>query len=447
MDKKVIIGLIVIILIGAGIWIAIRPIGEIPPIIRPPVVPEIREEIAAHGWSVKDDESQAAKEAVSMMKAKLGRSPDFVFLFSSIGYDEEKLLQEIRHLLPETKIYGGTSFLGVMTNDGFHVGERASLAIMGISSPDIVWGVGSASLDKLSPEEAGKTAVLAAIENAGKERNERPTIIFVTPAPGKEERILDGIMEVVGKDVPIFGGSSGDNELIGKWRQFVNEKVYANGLALAVAYTDLKVGYFYEAGYPVTGQRGTITRGKGRIIYEIDGRPAAKVYNEWAGGAIEEQLRNPGLVAAVVHEATFYPMARVLRIPGREPFYLTIHVFYVRPDHSLEVFANVEEGDEIVLLHGGWDILLDRFRTTPIKALAEFDIEKGEALFALYTYCAGTIVVIPEAKRPKMSLLVEGVIGDVPLIGTFTFGEQGFVPGIGNHHGSLINSIVLFSPK
>jgi len=447
MTKKVIIGLIVVVLIGVGIWIALKPKVEKPIEIGVPEVPGVEERMAGYGWSVNGDESQAVEEAVSMMKAKLEKSPDFAFLFSSIGYGEEKLLQEINELLPGTKIYGGTSCLGPMTADGFHVGEKASLAIMGISSEKIAWGVGGADLDKLSPREAGKEAVLGAIESAGKEKTEKPNIVFITAAPGMEETILKGIEDIVGKEVPIFGGSSGDNEIIGEWRQFVNDKVYSNGLALAVAYTDLKVSYFYEAGYPVTEQKGTVTKAEGRIIYEIDGRPAAEVYNEWTGDIFAQQLAEPGKVWGILAEATFYPIAKVLRAPGVEPFYLAVHPLDIRPDHSLGVFADMADGDEIVLLHGDWEILLNRFRTTPMKTLETFKLKKGEGLFALYTYCAGTMLAIPEEERPKMSLLVKEVIGDVPFIGNFTFGEQGYVPGVGNHHGNLVNSIVIFSPK
>jgi len=446
-DKKIIISLIIVVLIGVGIWLTSKPVKERPLIIKPPKAPEVRREIAASGWSLKDDEIEAAKEAVSMMKEKLGKSPDFVFLFSSVGYDEEKLLQEITRLLPGTKIYGGTSCLGPMTKDGFHVGKKASLAIMGISSEKITWGVGGANLDELSPREAGKAAVLAAIENAGKKKTEKPNIVFITPAPGKEEEILKGIEDIVGKETPIFGGSSGDNQITGEWRQFVNDKVYSKGLAVAVAYTDLKISYFYEAGYPVTEKRGTVTRAEGRVIYEIDGRPAAEVYNEWTGGIFAKQLAQPGKVWGILAEATFYPIAKVLRVPGMEPFYLAVHPLDIRPDHSLGVFADMATGGEIVLLHGNWEILLNRFLTTPTKALEKFKVKKGEGLFALYTYCAGTMLAIPEKERPKMPLLVKEVIGDIPFIGTFTFGEQGFVPGIGSHHGNLVNSIVIFSPK
>jgi len=67
----------------------------------------------------------------------------------------------------------------------------------------------------------------------------------------------------------------------------------------------------------------------------------------------------------------------------------------------------------------------------------------GKPLFGIYTYCAGTMLAIPETERPKIPLLVNNALGGVPFIGTFTFGEQGPL-GAGNHHGNLINSMVLF---
>lgn len=447
MSKKILIGAIVIIIIvGVFIWVFSLREKEKPIEVLPPEegLPEVGE--AAYGWSVADAEKEAAEEAVSMMKERLVGSPHFVFLFSSVGYEEGVLLEEIRNLLPEAKIYGGTTLLGPMTNEGFHVGEKASLAILGISSPGVSFGVGEANLDELSPQEAGKEAILAAIENAGKERTEKPNMVFTTPAPGMEERIIKGIEGIVGKETPILGGSSGDNDITGQWKQYANDKVYSNGIALAVMYTDLKVGFSYEAGYPVTGAKGTVTKAEGRVIYEIDGKPAAEVYNEWTAGAFDEQMKKPGVVWGILMEATYYPIAKILRAPGIEPFYLAVHPLGIREDYSLEVFADMKDGDEIALLQGDWEILLDRFRTTPTKALEQFKIEKGKALFALYTYCAGTLLAIPEGERAKAPLLVKEVIGDIPFIGTFTFGEQGFVPGIGNHHGNLVNSIVLIVP-
>jgi len=58
---------------------------------------------AGSGWSVKDEEEAAVEEAVSSARAQLkGKSPDFVILFSTVGYDSDKVLTGVRSLLGDS---------------------------------------------------------------------------------------------------------------------------------------------------------------------------------------------------------------------------------------------------------------------------------------------------------------------------------------------------------
>jgi hypothetical protein len=265
--NKIVISVIIIGLILIGAWTvgykSILKEGE----TLLPSTPEEKEEEEAiekekvvhvgYGWSVKIDETAAVDEAISSVKTQLkGKSPEFAILFSTEGYDSEKVLTEVRRLLGEdVQIYGGTSCLGVQTKDGFHVGEKGSgsLALLAMSSENITFGVGGVSIDDFSStREAGKAAIKAAIDasTSGNDKKEEvPKIVLITAAPGEEEEILLGIEDVIGKDVPVIGGSSADNEIVGKWKQFANEHVYSNGISLAAIYTDLKIGWAYEAGY------------------------------------------------------------------------------------------------------------------------------------------------------------------------------------------------------
>ena len=416
-----------------------------------PVVPEEKNvekgEIVSvgYGWSVNGDETNAVKEAVSSVKTQLkGKSPEFVLLFSTVGYDPVKVLSEVRRLLGDVQIYGGTSCLGVMSKDGFHAGEQGSLALMAISSENITVGVGGVSIDDFtSAREAGKAAIVDAINAAG-EHHGHPKIVLMTAAPGEEEDILAGIEEVIGGNVPVFGGSSGDNDITGKWKQYSSERVYSNGICLAVIYTDLKVGSAFEAGYLRTENRGTITKAEGRIIHEIDNHAAAEVYNTWTGGIVTEELETGG---SVLSKATFYPLAKVIKNGGKEDI-VSIHPLSINAsDNSLTVFANVEEGDEVLLMCGDWELLLNRCLTTPTRALESEDISKEDVCFAIYNYCAGTMLAIPEEERAKMPVLVKTAMGDAPLIGTFSFGEQGHIRGVGNRHNNLANWIIVFTEK
>ncbi|MEA2053475.1 MAG: FIST N-terminal domain-containing protein [Euryarchaeota archaeon] len=149
-------------------------------------------------------------------------------------------------------------------------------------------------------------------------------------------------------------------------QQFANENVYSNGISLTVIYTDLKVGWTYEAGYLRSENKGTVTRADGRIIYEIDNRPAAEIYNGWTGGTVvAEKLETGG---SILSATSCYPLAKIIKNEGKE-YTLSIHPLSINAtDHSLEVFANVEGGDKVMLMHGDWELLLNRALTTPTKA-------------------------------------------------------------------------------
>ncbi len=401
------------------------------------------------GWSINDDAVTAVNEAASLVTNKLGeKTPEYVILFSTVGYDLEIVLSEINKLFPDAQIYGGTSCSAVITEDGYHAGDVGSLALLGVSSENISFGVGGADIDEEeSARAAGEQAIKDAIINAGRE-GETPTVVLITAAVGYEEGILLGIEDVIGKDVPIMGGSAGDNKILGYWRQFANDKVYINGTSLTAVFTDLKVGSAFEAGYNVTTNEGNITRAEGRIIYEIDNQPAAEVYNNWTDGEIiGDSIELSEGEVSVLAESTFRPLAKIFTSPDESVYHLSIHPLSVNlSDKRLTVFANVEEGERIQLMEGDSDMILNRAHRTPNKALIDGGIEKGKGAFGIYTFCAGTMLGIEESDRPMIPLLVEGAIG-VPFIGTFTFGEQGHISEIGNKHGNLVNSMVIIGEE
>lgn len=63
------------------------------------------------------------------------------------------------------------------------------------------------------------------------------------------------------------------------------------------------------SGYLPTNKKGIITKAQGRTIYEIDGKPAAIVYNEWTDGAISEYLEKGGIILA---PTTLKPIGRII---------------------------------------------------------------------------------------------------------------------------------------
>ncbi len=445
MSKKNIIALIVMVVmvvIVVGIFTVLSLRKEKPFEALPPGEKLEKAENVGYGWSVKDTSREAVGEAVSMMKEKLeGKNPNYVLLWYTIAYDPSEIQDTLRELLgPDVQIQGNSSAVAVMSPDGYHLGEVGSLAILGIASDKVDIGVGGANLDELAPREAGRKAIQEAISNSRKEGS--PRFVYITATPGKEEGILLGIEDIIGTDVPIIGGSAGDETLTGKWSNIANDQTYTNSVVLGAVYTDLKIGQAHEFGYMKSVEQGIATRAEGRTLYEIDNRPAAEVYNEWTGDHFTKELKEGGMILT---EATFYPLAKIVHGEKEQTHLCVSHPGAINlPEKSITMFTDIETGDEIMLLHGNWEWLVNRAQSTARLAMRSENIASGEGLFAFYTFCAGTLLAIPEAERPKVPHLLRGEIGDVPFVGGFTLGEQVFLPGVGNRHTNLVNSLGIF---
>ncbi|HMB26218.1 MAG TPA: FIST N-terminal domain-containing protein, partial [Patescibacteria group bacterium] len=161
----------------------------------------------ASGWSVNEDSKKAVDEAMYSIRLGLnGQSPDFLIVQATEGIDYSTVIGEIHTVWPSVQIFGGTSHLATLTDDGYHQGESGSLSLLGVVSEKIEFAVGGSSFaDYSSPEKAVEEAIGLATADFSEEK---PELVFMTSAPGFEEKVLLEIKKILGPDVPVFGGSS-----------------------------------------------------------------------------------------------------------------------------------------------------------------------------------------------------------------------------------------------
>jgi len=369
-------------------------------------------------------------------------------LYSTVGYNTGQVLSNLRKELGKSPlIFGLTSSWGVITRDGVHVGKKGSLAIMGISSSAISFGISGAAISEGEDvTEKVSASIKKAITMAGKIEKSKPDMVLMAASPGLEEAVLEGVAKVLGKDVPVYGGSAADNSIAGKWKVFNNNESYSNGFALTVIFTDLKVGHAFHSGYLGSDKSGVATRvkdGESRTLLELDGKPAAEVYNSWAYDKYDKEIKEGG---NILGPASFYPLARKITTDGKAHF-IGIHPSEIdKKTKSLSLFANVKEGTRLYFTEGTENALIYRPRTITRRALINGRIKKDNARFGLFIYCGGTMMAVQ--KRVKEIVpIINKTLGQVPYIGAFTFGEQGNIRNFGNFHGNLMSSMVIVGDK
>jgi hypothetical protein len=415
------------------------------------------------GWSTKENPQEAVKEAAEMaLEGKKDKIPDFAIIFASSGSDMEAILSKAKELFKnKTKIYGGSSdSRAVMTNKGFaKATDRAyeyakmegkrSLAIMTVTSKDIIFGVGSANFaDYPSVQEGSKAAILNAIKNAGKSPNELPQAILVTPARGLEEEAIEGIERVVGNNTPILGGTPGGPT----FAVFGENKVYEKGVSLAVIYTKFSVGSIFEGGFDVKDpSTGIVTKVDGQAIVEIDNKPALDVYDGWLGGEIGKLCKETVRFDLVRGLLTLHPLYRKYTSSDGKVYSLFSHPWpkdKTLVERSVSTSTKIKVGERIYLSHGTWETLMNRVGNLPKNAKIHGKIDaNAKPIFGVGYICAGVMGTMPETERGKMPLMINYTNNDAPFIAPFTWGEQGHFPGIGNKHGNLLTSFLVISDK
>lgn len=415
------------------------------------------------GFSVAEEPRQAVTEATIMaLKGKTQRNPDFAIIFASSGSDLTRILHSVREILgKDIKIFGGTSdSRAVMTDKGFvRVTRRGyieagiegpkGLAIMTVSSKDITFGVGSADLSKFSStQEMSQNALLKAIENAGKTPNELPQIVLLCSTIGIEEEVLEGFEKVLNQTMPVLGGTAGGPNL----GVFGENESYKEGISVAVVYTDLPIGWIFEGGFDVTDNHaGTVTAIDGQNIIEIDNKPALEVYNEWLHGEIERLNEEVGEVGKIRDLLTLHPLYRKYTSHSGQDYFLFSHPWpkdIQLNDKTICTSTKIKIGEKIHLSHGTWETLINRIGNLPRKARIHGEMGMArEAVFSLGFICGGVMGVIPEEERDKLPFLVNYANNNAPFIAAFTWGEQGFFPGVGNKHGNLLTSFLVIGSK
>lgn len=369
-----------------------------------------------------------------------GPLPDFVALHGNADLDQDILRQTAQGTLPEGALHGATSCLGVMTQTGQQTAGAPGLGGFILHDPEGDYGTAMEPLAQ-APEHAAARATRRALHLAGRQ-GELPDLIWLSATPGHEEQILQGIQQVVGQNVPIIGGTAADNDLTGNWTVFDRDRTGQDAVVVSVLFPSTPLSFAYQNGYAPTAASGTVTRADGRVLYEIDNRPAAEVYDEWSQGqVIPDALSDP---APILSASTLWPLGRPVADLGGIPYYLLAHPSVVRPDGALELFADVEPGEILTQMTGTVDGLTARAGRVAglAREVGALDVDRIEG--ALMIYCGGCMLSV----RDRMDDVVSGIAQElpkIPFLGVFTFGEQGNILEAGNRHGNLMISCILFT--
>lgn len=383
--------------------------------------------------SIKTDARTALAELAAGIARPDGAKPDFVALHFAAGLADGIAARLGEHVQARA-LHGGTSCLGVMSEQGAAIADGSGSGAFAIYDPRGSYGTGAAPLGN-DPLSAAIKATLAALRAAGRD-GESPALIWLTAAPGCEEQVLAGVQHIVGRGTPILGGSSADNAVTGQWRQMSNGRLLQGSVVVSVLFPSGSISTAFQGGYAPTGENGLVTAAQGRKLLRIDDMPATEVYAYWTRGAVPVATDRP---LSILSDSTLHPLGVVTDHIAGVPFHMLAHPATSHPDGSLDLFADLREGDRVWQMKGTPDSLIDRAGAVARTALGAGQTPLG----ALVIYCGGCLLAQP-GRLPEVVAQIRTALRGAPFLGVFTFGEQGILSSDQSRHGNLMYSCTVF---
>ncbi len=393
------------------------------------------------GFSDNGDAKKAAQDAQNMAV----KSAEFAIVFASSNYDPQKTYDEIRSVLKEANIIGGTTAGEICNLSGKAVTN--SICVLAIGGKILKSSVGVGKELSKNGEKAGIEAATSAYQTL----DFNPYTMFVgmmkkTPLDivkmktftnivlpdgmsSSEEDFLRGITTVTGRNYPIIGGSTGDDLKLKQTWQFGNG-VHTDSGVLGVISGGIKIGTAIGNNYrPITNKGAAVTKSYGRIVYEMNNRPAAEV--------MKELLQVDELTHDYFAE---HPLGfKSLDISNE---YVIKSIMKENPDKSLTFYSEVPIGAYFNIMETNKEILEEKFIETLNKAIIDAGNPKEIGAVIIFN-CIYKHIANQRCSSNDFDVIWKVLNRNVPVIGFNTYGEQGSTTGGSIGHHNQTSSILI----
>ncbi len=231
------------------------------------------------------------------------------------------------------------------------------------------------------------------------------------------EKVVKGLEKSLGPDKLFFGGMAGDDWQIKETFVFTNKKETNYGIVALVLNGDkINLKGMATTGWKPLGITRTVTKSKGKLLYEIDGKPALELYLKYLGKEDKLTANNFKIFEDLSIEYPFIVERDENETVQKTPMRIDTN------ERALVMDMPMPEGSKF------W------FTSPPEFDIVEEVIEKAtqlkqdtneEADALLVFSCAGRQPILGPMITDENEGLAE--VWNAPMAGFFTYGEFGRV--------------------
>jgi hypothetical protein len=351
------------------------------------------------GCSNAEDETVAVEQFAEQLKQP---ALSFVMFFVSSLYDLPRINDELKKHF-DCPLFGCTTS-GEITPEGYLQHSITGFSAGGegfIAHPFLIESLHEAQTNDTAQVFKELKESQQEIREAKPERNIFG-MLLIDGLSVMEEKIIAILSDAAG-DMPIVGGSAGDDIKLEQTHVYSNGKFYTDAALFIMCETVLPFVPIKTQHFTASDNRLVITKAtpENRIVQEINGLPAAQEY-----------ARIVGVEAADINPDVFSTYPVMLKLGGK---YYVRSIQKVNEDGSLRFFCAIDEG--LVLRVASGENLVENLD----EALNEVREELPEIKLTIGFDC---ILRLLEVKQKNLEKEVNEIFKKNRVIGFNTYGEQ-----------------------
>lgn len=332
-------------------------------------------------------------------------NPSVVLLFAAPAFfqdiDAKTKLKERLSAIPVI----GTSTAGEISNGGVTEG---SVTFFAIKFNDTL--VRTACAPLLQSADSHQTGQNLAVELHA--ANLQAVIIFGPGTNVNGTSLIEGLVSRLDNHVIVTGGLAGDNLDFKKTYTICNAEMLTDHAVAVGFYGDsLVVGCGAEGGWRPFGPARRVTKAKDNILYEIDGKPALRLYKQYLGEKAR-QLPASGLL---------YPFA-ILRDDRTISGVIRTALDIDHEKEALILAGDIPENCRVCLMHADTDALTQGAAQAAAEAL-RMHAGAEENGCALIVSCVGRKMVYGIDAEEEIEAVEDSFLPNAAFGGYYSYGE------------------------
>jgi len=351
----------------------------------------------------------AGREASQEAAKILGEQPDLFLVAAPFAPNLEKVLAGIAMSFPGVPLAGGTPGWGIITDKGIKEKETVVLALK-FAKPDFQISYA---------ERLSEDARLAGVNLAQDLLNSHKTaphflLIFACGLGVAFDNFLDGLKNSLGSKTNILGGGTGDSMALksGGW-QFYNKQLLSDG-AVAVGFWGETQSVIQSGhGWEPLGLEMNISKAQGIFVQEIDGKPAAEIFEKYFSRA---DIRDPKFFTPQ-GQGILYPLGIISKNTGK---IIVRQVVGVGPKAELVFATNMPQGAAIRIMQAQTSKMIDIAQD--IGKDLSVALSGSHQVAFVFDCVTRKCFLVPDQQK-EINAFIKGLDKDIPIFGFFSYGE------------------------